>query len=70
MEFMVKNSIGNLEKHFLDPQTGIAHKVDISLKNLLFILITVFSPTLQRATSETDTNNNYKNNNDNGNCDK
>ena len=27
MEFVVKNSAGKLEKHFIDPQTGTAHKV-------------------------------------------
>jgi hypothetical protein len=27
MEFVVKNSAGKVEKHFIDPRTGLAHKV-------------------------------------------
>ena len=27
MEFTVKNSAGKVEKHFIDPRTGTAHKV-------------------------------------------
>ena len=27
MEFVVTNAAGKLEKHFIDPRTGIAHKV-------------------------------------------
>jgi hypothetical protein len=27
MEFVVKNSAGKVEKHFIDPRTGTAHKV-------------------------------------------
>ncbi len=27
MEFRMKNSVGRVEKYFIDPQTGIAHKV-------------------------------------------
>jgi hypothetical protein len=27
MEFVVKNSGGKVEKHFIDPRTGLAHKV-------------------------------------------
>ena len=32
MEFVVKNSAGKREKHFIDPQTGTAQKVGILLK--------------------------------------
>jgi hypothetical protein len=32
MEFVVKNSAGKLEKHFIDPQTGTAKKVGVLLK--------------------------------------
>jgi hypothetical protein len=32
MEFVMKNSTSKLEKHFIDPQTGTAHKVGILLK--------------------------------------
>ena len=27
MEFMANNSVGKLEKYFVDPRTGTAHKV-------------------------------------------
>ncbi len=27
MEFTMKNSVGRVEKYFIDPRTGIAHKV-------------------------------------------
>ena len=27
MEFTMKNSVGKIEKYFIDPQTGTAHKV-------------------------------------------
>ena len=33
MEFVVKNSTGNLEKYFIDPETGTVHKVDITMSN-------------------------------------
>ena len=33
MEFVVKNSTGNLEKYFIDPETGTVHKVDNTMSN-------------------------------------
>jgi uncharacterized protein YcgI (DUF1989 family) len=27
MEFVMENSAGKVEKHFIDPRTGLAHKV-------------------------------------------
>jgi hypothetical protein len=34
MEFVVKNSAGKLEKHFIDPQTGTVQKVYEDITNL------------------------------------
>ena len=33
MEFVVKNSTGNLEKYFIDPEIGTVYKVDITMSN-------------------------------------
>jgi hypothetical protein len=38
MEFVVKNSAGKLEKHFIDPQTGTAQKVRTLLKVKMTLL--------------------------------
>ena len=38
MEFVVKNPAGKLEKHFIDPRTGTAHKVGILLRVTMILL--------------------------------
>ena len=45
MEFAVKNSAGKLEKHFIDPRTGTAQKVEILLRVIITILLNKWQPT-------------------------
>ena len=72
MEFAVKNSAGKLEKHFIDPRTGTAHKVEIELIYIdsyvtirLIVTDTVTSavtsaiPTTKTTTTTANGNNNH-----------
>jgi hypothetical protein len=64
MEFVVKNSAGKREKHFIDPQTGTAQKVGILLKVKVRLEIqeaaaaattTTTTKTIRRTTTTTTT---------------
>ena len=72
MEFAVKNSAGKLEKHFIDPRTGTAHKVGIvliyfeSYDTIRLIVadtvpsaVTSATPTTKTTTTTTNGNNNH-----------
>jgi hypothetical protein len=70
MEFVVKNSAGKREKHFIDPQTGTAQKVGILLKVKMRLEIqeaaaaattTTTMTTLRTTTAATGKNSNNKN---------
>ena len=72
MEFAVKNSVGKLEKHFIDPRIGTAHKVGIvliyfeSYDTIRLIVadtvpsaVTSATPTTKTTTTTTNGNNNH-----------
>jgi hypothetical protein len=60
MEFAVRNSAGKLEKHFIDPRTGIVHKVGIVYiaESYIMILYQITSAKSTTKTTNTTTNSN------------